>query len=484
MSKDNKNASNVKKGVKWSIIDVYGVQFISFSFSLILARLLTPADFGIIGISLGALAVVKSFITLGYSEALIQDQETKDSTLNSVFILNLIMGVLLSALLFICAPSLSAYYEIAELEPIVKLLSIGNVIESISKVQTALFIKKMDFKALAIRQLLAQLMAGLVAVFLALNHFGVYALVAQFLTGLIISTILIWLQSKWRPKAGFHLSELSRLRSLAQYSLITGLLNRTSKEVFTFSIAKSISIAQLGYYSKANSSTNFLVSGVSASVNKFLFPMLSSLQVDEAKFKARFMDVYYMSLIIAFILTSVSFVSAESIINLLFGKQWLESIIIFKCLVVRGITNTHYSLVKSTILAKSKTSVGYKYDNIKRLVELSSLLGLILGGFDLFLLWLVCAQFIILIIQSMMMNKAMGYTNYESLNFLILNLAVFSCGSIYIDYVISGFGNMIIRDMIKVLLVLGMIGLKFLIFDSKLLKEVRMTMIQLMRKRH
>ena len=212
--------------------------------------------------------------------------------------------------------------------------------------------------------------------------------------------------------------------------------------------------------------------------------MLSSLQVDEAKFKARFMDVYYMSLIIAFILTSVSFVSAESIINLLFGKQWLESIIIFKCLVVRGITNTHYSLVKSAILAKSKTSVGYKYDNIKRLVELSSLLGLILGGFDLFLLWLVCTQFIILIIQSIMMNKAMGYTNYESLNFLILNLAVFSCGSIYIDYVISGFGNMIIRDMIKVLLVLGMIGLKFLIFDSKLLKEVRMTMIQLMRKRH
>ena len=244
-------------------------------------------------------------------QALIQDKETKDSTLNSVFILNLIMGVLLSAILFICAHSLSDYYEIAELEPIVKLLSIGNVIESISKVQTALFIKKMDFKALAIRQLLAQLMDGLVAVFLALNHFGVHALVAQFLTGLIISTILIWLQSKWRPKAGFNLSELSRLRSLAQYSLITGLLNRTSKEVFTFSIAKSISIAQLGYYSKANSSTNFLVSCVSASVNKFLFPMLSSLQVDEAKFKARFMDVYYMSLIIAFILTSVSFVSAE-----------------------------------------------------------------------------------------------------------------------------------------------------------------------------
>jgi O-antigen/teichoic acid export membrane protein len=481
MSKGKTISSNIQKGVKWSIIDVYGVQGISFSSSLILARLLTPADFGLIGISLGTLAVMKSFITFGYSEALIQDQESKASTLNSIFILNLVMGVLLSALLFICAPVISEYYEIAELESIIKLLSIANFIESTTKVQSALFTKELEFKALAIRKLAAQLVASLVAIVLALNDFGVYALVAQFLIGVVISSILIWFQSNWRPKAHFHLGELQRLRPLAQYSLITGVLNRTSKEVFTFTIAKSFSIAQLGFYSRANSSVDFLVSGVSASVNKFLFPMLSRLQIDDEKFKERFMHVYYASLILAFILISLSFVSAESIINILFGSQWLESILIFKCLVIRGVTSTHYSLVKSAILAKRKIREGYIYDNLKRLVELSSLIGLILGGFNLFLLWLVCAQVVILIIQCVMIHRAMGYAYYELLNFMMVNLVVFSCGSIYIDFAIDGFESIIIQDCIRGLSVFTMIVLKFMIFDRKLLNEVRKTAMNILR---
>ena len=175
-----------------------------------------------------------------------------------------------------------------------------------------------------------------------------------------------------------------------------------------------------------------------------------------------------------------TFSAKISIINILFGSQWLESILIFKCLVIRGVTSTHYSLVKSAILAKRKIREGYIYDNLKRLVELSSLIGLILGGFNLFLLWLVCAQVVILIIQCVMIHRAMGYAYYELLNFMMVNLVVFSCGSIYIDFAIDCLESIIIQDCIRGLSVFTMIVLKFMIFDRKLLNEVRKTAMNIL----
>jgi O-antigen/teichoic acid export membrane protein len=483
-SNDRGVSSDLFGGIKWSVYEVYGGQFISLLISIILARILTPADFGLIGITLGVFSLTKSFISLGFTEAIIQNQTTSPSALNSIFILNLLMGILISILFFFLSPSIAAYFGNKELEPIIKLLSIGNILESFVKVQTALFSKKMDFKTLAIRKLTSQLISGTVAVYLALKGFGIYALAVQFLLGVMISSVLIWIQSSWRPRMQFSLNELQLLRPVAQFSLATGLLNRASKELFTFTIAKYTSLTQLGYYSKANSNVDFLINGVAASINKFLFPMLSSIQIDNREFKQRFINVYHFSLIIVLLLSSVCFVSADSIITTLLGNQWTESVFIFKCLLIRGVTATHYSVVKSAILAKSKLREGYIYDNLRRVVELSSLIGLVFGGFNYFLFWFIAAQSINLFIQCILVNKAIGYSYSELMSFLTFNLIFTAAGALYIDNRIDGFDSFIIQDLIKALFVFILIVIKLFIFDLRLLKEVTKSAITFIRTRH
>ena len=473
VSKESQSKLGLTKGLRWSVYEVYGAQFASFFISIILARLLSPKDFGLVGIAMGAIAVLRSFVSLGFSEALIQDRKASSSAANSIFTLNLLTGILTSLCLFLSAPILSKYFDNPELLRIIQFLSILNLIEGTAKVQSALFTKTLNFRTLAIRKLIAQLFSGILAVILAIQGFGVYALVAQFLARETISTILLWKQPMWRPKLELRVSELNRLRPIAQYSFITGMLNRTLKELFTFSIAKSFTITQLGLYSKANSALDFFSTGVSASINKFLFPVLSGIQVDEVQFKKRFMEVYYFALTAVLIVTSTCYVSAESIITVLYGQKWIGSIFIFKCILIKGVTYTHYSVVKSAILAKSKVREGYIYDNIKRFVELSSLVPLLFGNFNLFLHWFIVTQIINIIVQSALVHRAINFSYEELLGFLLSNILLFTVGVLLFEHVFNSFDNILLRDLLKTLSIWLFILLKLVLFDRSKLLDIR-----------
>ena len=152
VSKESQSKLGLTKGLRWSVYEVYGAQFASFFISIILARLLSPKDFGLVGIAMGAIAVLRSFVSLGFSEALIQDRKASSSAANSIFTLNLLTGILTSLCLFLSAPILSKYFDNPELLRIIQFLSILNLIEGTAKVQSALFTKTLNFRTLAIRK--------------------------------------------------------------------------------------------------------------------------------------------------------------------------------------------------------------------------------------------------------------------------------------------------------------------------------------------
>ena len=479
VTKEGQSNQGLTKGLRWSVYEVYGAQFASFFISIILARLLSPKDFGLVGIAVGAIAVLRSFVSLGFTEALIQDRKVNSTAANSIFTLNVLTGTLTTLCLYFSAPMLAKYFGNPELLRIIQFLSVLNLIEGMAKVQSALFAKTLNFKTLAIRKLIAQLVSGILAVLLALKGYGVYALVAQFLVREIIGTLLLWKQSMWRPKLELKVLELNRLRPIAQYSFITGILNRTLKELFTFSIAKSFTITQLGLYSKANSALDFFSTGVSASINKFLFPVLSDIQIDEAQFKKRFMEVYYFALTLVLIVTTTCYVSAESIITVLYGKKWIGSIFIFKCIMIKGVTYTHYSVVKSAILAKSKVREGYIYDNLKRFVELSSIIPLLMGNFNLFLYWFIVTQVINIIVQSALVHRAINFSYEELLGFLLSNILLFTIGALLFEHIFNSFDNILLRDLLKTVSMWLFILLKLVLFDRGKLMDIRIITLKI-----
>ena len=188
----NKKAkTSIKSGFKWSLIGNYSAQAIGFVVSVFLARILTPEDFGIVGMSLAFIHMLKILMTFGFNEALIQSDNTSKLTFSSVFYINVFVGVVVSVLLIISAPYIADFYNRQVLKGLIRILSIIYLLESLNMVQTTILKKSLDFKILTFRSLISQFIAGIGAIVLALNGFGLYALVAQHIFASLFKTLLL-----------------------------------------------------------------------------------------------------------------------------------------------------------------------------------------------------------------------------------------------------------------------------------------------------
>ena len=201
----------ISQGVKWSFIGTYGGQIVGFLISIFLARLLSPEDFGIVGMSLSVIQILKVAMSLGFSDALIQKKENSHRAYSTVFIINLSLGILITFLIYFSAPLIAQFYGRAELISIVKFLSVIYLLESLSVVQVAILKKELNFKSLSIRSLVAQLISGTLATVLAFLGYGIYALIVHHIVINTLRTMLLWRMSNWRPKLEFSWEESRRL---------------------------------------------------------------------------------------------------------------------------------------------------------------------------------------------------------------------------------------------------------------------------------
>ena len=188
---EKKVKTSIKSGFKWSLIGNYSAQVIGFVVSIFLARILTPEDFGIVGMSLAFIHMLKILMTFGFNEALIQNDTTSKLTFSSVFYINVFVGVVVSTLLIISAPYIADFYNRKVLKGLIRILSIIYLLESLNMVQTTILKKSLDFKILTFRSLISQSIAGIGAIVLALNGFGLYALVAQHIFASLFKNIIL-----------------------------------------------------------------------------------------------------------------------------------------------------------------------------------------------------------------------------------------------------------------------------------------------------
>ena len=407
MAKDNLK-SQTASGLKWSLLGNYGAQIIGFVSSIVLARLLSPEDFGLVGMALTLINILRILVTLGMNEAIIQNKNISTTTASSVFYFNLGTGIVVGGLIALSAPLVAQFYGIDKLAMLVRLSALIYVLSSLNVVQRALLNKTLKFKKLTTISLIAQFGASAVAIAMALSGFGYESLMAQYVLSSILNTVLLWRASTWKPTREFKWSEIQRLWSFAIYSFIGTSLNKAITEVYNIVIAKVFSPNILGFYSRADSFSKLIVQNSAITFRTVLFPVLSKLQDQPERFKSTYIRTYHMVIAVSVYLTAVALISGETVIIALFGEKWRESVHIFQFLMFRGISLPQSSIAITGILAAGKAKENFNFGHVRRTIGLLPLITLYWGDLQLFMTATICTQ-----IVGMVLN---AYVNWKVLN--------------------------------------------------------------------
>lgn len=319
---DNLKQKTVK-GVLWSTLERFSVQGVQFIIMIVMARLLTPHDYGLIGMLAIFLAVAQSLIDSGFSQALIRKQNRTEVDNSTVFYFNLVVSSALYAIFFITAPFVAEFYNTPELCLVMRIACLGIIFNSFAVVQRALLTINIDFKTQAKASFISAIISGGVGISMAYTGLGVWALVCQQLINLGLNTTLLWVFSKWRPIGGYSWKSFHELFSFGSKLLASGLLETLYRNIYTIVIGKIFSASSLGHYTRAQQFSEFPSSNVTGIIQRVTYPVLCEMQDDEVRLASVYRRFLKLSAFVVFPLMIGLSAVAKPFINIAIGSQWI-----------------------------------------------------------------------------------------------------------------------------------------------------------------
>ena len=322
---DNNIKQKTKIGMFWNAFEKIAVQGISFVLNIILARLLTPHDYGTIGMLTIFLSFSNVFVDSGFSRALIQKQDRTENDFSTTLIFNIVISSILYLILFFASPAIAKFYKTPELLLLQRVFFLVIVLNSLTVVQNAQLQIKVDFRSIAIINAITTIVSGGFAVFAAYKGLGAWALVIQTLTRAFVSALCFWVIGRWLPKTGFSKKSFKCLFGFGSKLLASGLLSTTITNITNLVIGKLYNPESLGYYTRAQQFPE-LTSGVLNSVlNNSTFPMMSALQDEREELIEVFRRLIKLSAFVVFPAMVGMAVLSKPIILVLLGEKWLSA---------------------------------------------------------------------------------------------------------------------------------------------------------------
>ncbi|NEO43868.1 MAG: MOP flippase family protein [Moorea sp. SIO4A3] len=342
-------------GVKWSTVSQVGRQVMQFVTAAILARLLSPSDFGLVGMATIVIGFIGLFKDLGTSAAVIHRKNVSNSLLSSIFWVNVIFGILSTLILFLLSPLVASFYQEPRLTSILKVLSLTFCISGISILQKAILERNLAFNALAKIEISAILSGSVVGIGAALLGFGVWSLVYQTLTLVTVTTALLLIFTPWKPELILRLSEL---KEVSTYSLnLTGfsIFNYFVRNVDYLLVGRFLGSQALGYYTLAYRLMLYPLQNISHVIARVMFPVFSKIQDDNAKFRNAYLKVISSIALVSFPIMGGIWVLAEPFILALFGSQWQPVILLLMILAPVGMIQSLETTIGTIYQAKGRT---------------------------------------------------------------------------------------------------------------------------------
>jgi O-antigen/teichoic acid export membrane protein len=334
--------SDIKKkvvsGVFWESIGRFSSLGIRFIVTIVIARILTPADYGVIGLLTVFTAISLILIDSGFSTALIRKTDATRTDLSSVFYFNLLIGVLVYGALYLASPYIAAFYEIPELTGYARLLFLIIPINSFGLIQNVVLQKRLQFRKSAVASVSASLLSGAIGIIMAYSGYGIMSLVVQQISMCLFNTLLYMLQVRWVPAPTFSIASIKGMFSFSVNLMLQSLINTVMKNIFTLIIGKYYSKTEVGYYNQASRFGDVSASAITPIVTKVSFPALAAVQDDVRKVKSQYKRLISMTCFIICPLTALMFVIAEPLFLLLLKERWLPAAPYFQLLCLYGST--------------------------------------------------------------------------------------------------------------------------------------------------
>ena len=410
------------RGILWNGVQRFGTLAVSLAANLVLVRMLTPEDFGCIGILLVFVAVSQTLIDGGFTAALIQKKEVSQTDYSTVFYWNLILSVLLIGALALVSPLVAAFYRIDALNDILRAQSVVLLINSFCIVQTAQLIKKLEFKVLAIRSVAAAMIGAIVAILLAYRGWGVWSLVVKELVASSVGAVLLWSFCKWHPSPIFSWRSFRGMFRFGSMIFVSDVINTLYQNMQALIIGRAFSVQELGYYSQARKLEEVPVNGGTTVLTQVLFPVYSSIADQYERLKSlvrkNVVLITYLSFSIMFLLIVI----ARPLLLVLFTDKWAPAIPLFQILCFEGV---FYPLNCANALLFKSLGNGKVYfilQSVKRLISLLMILYSV--RFGLYgMMWAIAAMGILsYAINLVFTNRIFGYRVREQLSDILPNL--------------------------------------------------------------
>lgn len=357
-----------KNGLIWSTVERFSNQSVGFVFSIILARLLCPSDYGIVAMITIFFAVAQAFVDSGFANALIRKNNRTEKDLSTCFYFNILVGLFAYIVFFIAAPWIANFYNQPILTMIIRLESVTMFLNSLCIVQQALLTIQINFKTQAKISLASTIMSGIIGVILAYNGFGVWALVWQGISNALVRMILLWKFSTWRPRYGFSKESFHYLFGYGSKLLASGLLDTTYNNIYPIIIGKLFTPADLGYFSRAQGLATLPSSNLTSVLQRVTFPVLSEIQDDMERLETNYRKLLKMSAFIIFPLMMLLAAIARPLVDILLTDKWDNCVIYLQILCVALMWHPIHAINLNLLQVKGRSDLFLRLEIIKKIL--------------------------------------------------------------------------------------------------------------------
>lgn len=362
------------KGAAWAAIEQVARLGIQFIVGIILARLLSPYEYGLIGVLMVFITIFNAIVDSGFSAALIRKQNTRDEDYSTVFFVNLGVSIVMAFLMYISANAIAIFFEREELVTLTQAMSIVIVINALAIVQRTKATKEINFKVQTVISFSASILSGIIGILMAYLGYGVWALVGQQISLALFTTVLFWILCKWKPLLVFSLTSFKEMWSFGWKLLIVTFIDNAWKEVYQIVVGKCYSPVTLGLYTRAKQFSQVISHNINGVVQRVTYPVLSEIQDDIPRLKEAYRRIIKTTMLPTFVLMYGMAGCAKPMIYVLLGEKWMECVPFLQIICIYGALYPLHAINLNMLQVQGRSDLILRLEIIKKSIMVGPIL--------------------------------------------------------------------------------------------------------------
>lgn len=402
------------KGTFWSAADAFLGQGITFVVGIILARLLSPEEYGMIGICLIFTTILNGIVDSGFGNAIIRKKDANEEDYNTMFITNMVVSIVLYALLYFSAPLISSFFQI-DLTSLIRVIGLVLIINALSLTQQTNLTKKIDFKTKTKASIVSALLSGIIGIAMAYMGFGVWSLVAQQLSRQGVYTIALWILNHWIPNFTFSKSSFKYMWGFGWKLLVSGLLDRLWAQMYQIVVGKFYNAATLGQYTRGREYANIFSANITSIVQRVTYPVLAEVQDEKERMVAAYRKVIKITMFVTCICMISLGAVAEPLIYCLIGEKWHQAATYLPLICVSMSLYPLHAINLNMLQVQGRSDIFLYLEIVKKIIAIGPLCIGIFFNIYWMLVGSIITGFICFFLNSYYTGKKLGYSSWKQL---------------------------------------------------------------------